>query len=151
MPVKSFKKLSSRRSCYIVFDSPGLKVYREGEWKVGKHGSSKRRNWRKLHIGMNPDSKEIIISELTTNGVGSGDSEIGKKLIERLPKGMGKLLGDGAYDDISFRRSAKNNGADVIVSAPRNAALRDIDDLSTKGLLRRTEKLNFLFYATRLL
>ena len=100
---------------------------------------------------MGPGSKEIIISELTTNGEGSGDSEIGKKIIERLPKRVGKVLGNGAYDDISFRRSAKNNGVDVIVPPPRNAALRDIDDLSIKGLLHRTERLIFFFYAIKLL
>ena len=34
---------------YLVIDSTGLKVYGEGEWKVRKHGYSKRRSWRKLH------------------------------------------------------------------------------------------------------
>jgi|688.fasta_scaffold358728_2 hypothetical protein len=125
---KALKKLSNQRPCHIVFDSTGLKVYGEGEWKVRKHGWSKRRTWRKLHIGMDPDSKEIIVSELTRNGSGSRDSEIGKKLMDQVPRSIKKVLGDGAYDDISFRRSAKNNGADLIVPPPRNAALHDSDD-----------------------
>lgn len=29
----------------------------------------KRRTWRKLHIGMDPDSKEIIVVELTSNAL----------------------------------------------------------------------------------
>lgn len=35
-------------SINIVIDSTGLKVYGEGEWKVRKHGYSKRRTWRKV-------------------------------------------------------------------------------------------------------
>jgi len=36
---------------HLVVDSSGLKVYGEGEWKVRAHGWSKRRTWRKLHLG----------------------------------------------------------------------------------------------------
>jgi len=38
----------------IAIDSTGLKIYGEGEWKVRKHGYSKRRTWRKLHLGVDP-------------------------------------------------------------------------------------------------
>ena len=37
---------------HLVVDSTGLKVYGEGEWKVRQHGWSKRRTWRKLHLGV---------------------------------------------------------------------------------------------------
>ena len=40
----------------IVMDSTGLKIYGEGEWKVRTHGKSKRRTWRKLHVGVDADS-----------------------------------------------------------------------------------------------
>jgi hypothetical protein len=40
----------------IVMDSTGLKVYGQGEWKVRTHGKSKRRTWRKLHIGVDRQS-----------------------------------------------------------------------------------------------
>jgi hypothetical protein len=82
IPAKSLKKLSSRRHCHIVFDSSGLRAYGEDKWKVRKHESSERRTWRKLHIGMDPDSKKIMISELATNGVRSDDSEIREKAKE---------------------------------------------------------------------
>ena len=42
-------------SLNIVMDSTGLKIYGEGEWKVRMHGVSKRRTWRKLHVGANPE------------------------------------------------------------------------------------------------
>jgi Transposase DDE domain len=128
---KTLKKLNRKCIRHIVFDSTGLKVYGEGEWKVRKHGKSKRRTWRKLHVGMDPDSGEIVVSELTDNGCGSGDSEVGKRLLNQISKGVKKIWGDGAYDDIDFRRTAKDKGAKVIVPPPRNAVLQAEKDAAT--------------------
>ena len=56
---KSFKVKLPRNSkgpLNLVLDSTGLKIYGEGEWKVRKHGYSKHRTRRKLHVGANPDN-----------------------------------------------------------------------------------------------
>jgi hypothetical protein len=45
-------------------DSTGLKFHGAGEWLVEKHGTKKRRSWRKLHIGLDADTDEIVASEL---------------------------------------------------------------------------------------
>src|SRR5215510_13659689 len=37
---------------HIVTDSTGLKIYGAGEWRVRKHRLSRRRTWRKLHLGV---------------------------------------------------------------------------------------------------
>jgi len=37
-------KLKSRKIIDIIFDASGIKVFREGEWKVRTHGVSKRRS-----------------------------------------------------------------------------------------------------------
>jgi len=44
---------------HLVLDSSGLKVYGEGEWKVRQHGYSRRRTWRKIHLGVDSESGEI--------------------------------------------------------------------------------------------
>ena len=36
----------------LLIDSTGIKAEGEGELKARKHGSSKRRIWRKIHIGI---------------------------------------------------------------------------------------------------
>jgi IS5 family transposase len=118
---KTLKKLSSRRPHDIVFDSTGLKVYGEGEWQVKQHGTSKRRTWRKLHLGVDPDSKEIIVAEVTSNSIGSGDSQIGKKLLKKAPKSAKRIFGDGAYDGTEFRQEIEKNGAEPIIPPPRDA------------------------------
>ena len=37
---------------HLLVDSTGLKLGGAGEWLVEKHGTSRRRSWRKLHIGV---------------------------------------------------------------------------------------------------
>jgi IS5 family transposase len=117
------KKLSSKCPHDIVFDSTGLKVYGEGEWKVRQHGVSKRRTWRKLHLGVDPDSKEIIVAELTSNSIGSGDSQVGKRLLNKAPKSVKRVFGDGAYDGTEFRQAIETNGAEPIIPPPRDAVV----------------------------
>ena len=53
----------------MVVDSTGLKVYGEGEWKVRQHGWSVHRTWRKLHVGVNEATGEIVAETLTENSV----------------------------------------------------------------------------------
>ena len=52
---------------HLVVDATGLKVYGEGEWKVRQHGWNKRRTWRKLHLGVDEATGEIVAQTLTTN------------------------------------------------------------------------------------
>jgi hypothetical protein len=125
---KLLKRISHRRPVDIVFDSTGLKVYGEGEWKVRQHGASKRRIWRKLHIALDPNSHDIITMTLTDNGVGSGDGEVGRKMMQSLPRCIRKVFGDGAYDGIEFRRMVHRAGGEAIVPPPRDAVLRHESD-----------------------
>src|SRR5205085_4242440 len=39
---------------HLLVDSTGLRLCGPGEWLVEKHGSKRRRAWRKLHIGRMP-------------------------------------------------------------------------------------------------
>jgi len=52
---------------HVVVDSTGIKVYGEGEWKTRQHGISKRRTWRKLHLGVDETTGEILSAVVTTN------------------------------------------------------------------------------------
>jgi predicted proteasome-type protease len=61
-------------------DSTGLKIYGEGEWKVRMHGVSKRRTWRKLHVGANPQDGEIQVVLLTENNV--SDDQVVEELLD---------------------------------------------------------------------
>ena len=45
---------------HLLVDSTGLKIYGEGEWLDQQHGIRSRRRWRKLHLGINADTHEIV-------------------------------------------------------------------------------------------
>jgi hypothetical protein len=51
--------LPQRRPRHIVIDATGLRVYGAGEWRVVKHGVSRRRTWRKLHLGLMRSRKRL--------------------------------------------------------------------------------------------
>ena len=53
---------------HLLVDSTGLKFLGEGEWKRKKHQPEYRRQWRKLHIGIDAKTLQIRAVQLTTNG-----------------------------------------------------------------------------------
>ena len=55
-----------------------------------------RRSWRKLHIGVDADTGQIIAAELTGNDVDDG-SQVGP-LLEQVGGPVASFTGDGAYD-----------------------------------------------------
>ena len=80
----------------VVVDSTGLKVFGEGEWKMRKHGKSKRRTWRKLHLAVNPQTHEIEAETLTENSC--DDASQVDDLLDQATGKIGRFYGDGAYD-----------------------------------------------------
>lgn len=81
---------------HLVVDSTGLKVYGEGEWKVRQHGWTKRRTWRKLHLGVNEATGEIVAQTLTTNR--RDEASQVEPLLQQVEASVVALGGDGAYD-----------------------------------------------------
>ncbi|CAI3146362.1 transposase [Acinetobacter baumannii] len=53
--VISYQK--SRDGLHLLMGSTGMEFLGEGEWKRKKHGPEYRRQWRKLHIGVNGNLK----------------------------------------------------------------------------------------------
>jgi hypothetical protein len=69
LPPKTASK--SAKSVQLVADSTGLKIFGEGEWLEEKHKTKgKRRAWRKLHLGLDLVSGQIVCSDLTTDDIG---------------------------------------------------------------------------------
>ena len=57
---------------HLTMDSTGLKIFGEGEWLQVKHETkAKRKSWRKLHLGLDLTTGEIICSDLTLDHVGA--------------------------------------------------------------------------------
>jgi hypothetical protein len=108
-------------SLNLVLDSTGLKIYGEGEWKVRQPGISKRRTWRKLHIGANPDDGEIQAVLLTTNSV--SDAATVAPLLAQIPHPINAFAADGAYDKrkIYDAVNAHSLAAKLLIPPRKNA------------------------------
>ena len=117
---KYFKKLSKASPTDLVFDSSGFKIYGEGEWKIRQHGKQKRRRWKKFHIGVCPQTHEIIVAEVTE--LETADCEVGPKLLKKAPRSVKKVVGDGAYDTWDCYKMAYEKGQKLVVP-PREGAV----------------------------
>lgn len=107
---------------HLVVDSTGIKVYGEGEWKTRQHGISKRRTWRKLHLGIDEATGEILSAVVTTNDV--HDSAVLKDLVEGADADLDKISGDGAYDQMDCYEVIDACGAIAAIPPRKNAKIR---------------------------
>jgi hypothetical protein len=81
---------------HLVVDSAGLKIFGEGEWLENKHKIKlKRKRWRKLHLGFDLVSGEIVCSDLTTDDV--GDPTVLPDLLDQIDAPVARFIADGAY------------------------------------------------------
>src|SRR3954453_2499989 len=107
---------------HLLVDSTGLKLCGPGEWLVEKHGTSKRRSWRKLHIGMDADTGQIVAAVLTDQDADDG-SQVGP-LLDQVAAPVVSFTADGAYDQegVAAAVAARHPEAAVIVP-PRSTAV----------------------------
>ena len=139
LPVPHFSTLSRRQvgfeldavrlrrgqAMHLVVDSTGCKVYGEGEWKVRVHGKSKRRTWRKLHLGVNEQTGEIVAAVLSGNDL--SDSEALPLLLEQVQEPIVQISGDGGYDkrscyEVLQKRQTEQEQALKVSIPPRRGA-----------------------------
>lgn len=106
---------------HIVVDSTGLKVYGEGEWKVKKHGTEKRRTWRKLHLAANEATTDIYAVEVTTNTV--SDGAMVNPLLAIIKQDVAQLSGDGAYDQVQVYNALKTRHIRPLIPPRVNAVI----------------------------
>jgi hypothetical protein len=106
---------------HLIVDSTGLKLRGAGEWLSEKHGTSKRRSWRKLHIGIDADSDEIVTFDLTDKDV--DDASHVESLLEQLHDAPASFMGDGAYDrsNVFDAVLARTSAAKIIVPPCKGA------------------------------
>ena len=94
---------------HVVIDATGLKVYGAGDWHGRKHQVGRRRTWRKLHLGIDEATKEIVAVDLTESRV--HDSQRVSSLPKQIPDPIGQVSGDGAYDTRAYYEAVLQHGA----------------------------------------
>ncbi|MGJ3249452.1 MAG: IS5 family transposase [Elainellaceae cyanobacterium] len=106
---------------HVVVDSTGVKVYGEGEWKTRQHGISKRRTWRKLHLGVDEATGEILAAVVTTNDV--HDGEVLNDVLEAIEEQIEQVSTDGAYDHRHCYDEIEAKGAKAVIPPRRDAKI----------------------------
>jgi hypothetical protein len=135
VPIPHYSTLSRRRATlavvlprthakealHVVVDSTGVKVFGEGEWKVRQHGYTRRRTWRKVHVGVDEASGEIVAAAVTTNS--SHDSQVLPALLEQVAAALRQVSGDGAYDRRVCYDAIRHRGARAAIPPQHNAKI----------------------------
>src|SRR4029450_3968697 len=111
----------SRSPRHVVIDATGLKVYGAGEWRIYKHRVSRRRTGRKLHLGVDEHTKEIVAVTLTGSRV--HDSQPLPALLEQIPDSISQVSGEGAYDTHACYEAVLKRGATPTFVPRRTAKL----------------------------
>ena len=107
----------------MIVDSTGLKILGCGEWNAHKHkASKKRRDWRKLHIGVDAEGF-IVAAELTASS--RDDASTLSALLDTIEVPIRRFTADGAYDHRSVYDQLSAAGTEnvVIVIPPRRSAV----------------------------
>jgi hypothetical protein len=110
---------ASREPVHLLVDSTGLKLCGAGEWLLEKHGTKTRRSWRKLHIGLDADSGQIVAAVLTTNDV--DDASQVSPLLDQVQAPLASFTGDGAYDQDTVYGAINERDPDAAVIVPPRA------------------------------
>ena len=105
----------------LLIDSTGIKSEGEGEWNARKHGGSKRRIWRKIHIGIDEETLEVRAVEVTTSNV--GDAPMLPELLNQIPpdQDIGLVTADGAYDTRNCHDAIAARNAHAVIPPRKNA------------------------------
>ncbi len=136
----------------LLVDSTGIKFLGDGEWQARKHGVQGRRQWRKVHLAMDPATSDIRAMEFTSSSAGpsrglqanhcrAADDPILPELLGQIPddEQIGTVTADGAYDTrrchatitgrqaipiIPIRKNGRAWKEDCPAAKARNEALR---------------------------
>ncbi|UTH73052.1 IS5 family transposase [Chromobacterium sp. IIBBL 290-4] len=106
---------------HLLIDSTGIKMLGEGEWKTKKHGAEYRRQWRKVHLGIDAQTLEIRAIEVTDNAV--GDAPMLPELLDQISAGerIAAVSGDGAYDTKGCHEAIAKRKAEAVIPTRKNA------------------------------
>ena len=148
LPVPNYSTLSRRQvaldfhppqrqagaKLHLVVDSTGVKVFGEGEWKVRQHGWSKRRTWKKLHLGVDEATGQILAVTVTDNSVADASALPG--LLAQVPGPLAQLSGDKAYDTRSTYEAARQRQARASIPPRRGARIWQHANTHAERLIR---------------
>lgn len=128
----------SQGPLHLLIDSTEIKVEGEGEWNARKHGGTKRRVWRKVHLGIDEETLEVRAVGVTSSGI--GDAPMLPELLAQIPadQDIASVTADGAYDTRKCHDTIAERGAHAVIPPRKNAKPWKT---ATAGAIARNEAL----------
>ena len=110
----------STGALHLLIDSTGIKAAGEGEWSTRKHGASRPRQWRKVHLGIDAETLEVRAIEITGSRI--GDGPMLPELLAQIPaeEPIGHVTADGAYDTRPCHAAIAARQARAVIPTRRN-------------------------------
>jgi IS5 family transposase len=127
-------RVRGKEALHVVVDSTGVKVFGEGEWKVRQHGYTYRRTWRKVHLGIDEASGEIVAAVVTTNNY--HDSQLLPALLAQVDEKIAQVSGDGGYDRRTCYEAIQTRQARATIPPQRNAKIWQHGNTKAERLAR---------------
>src|SRR3954449_3826486 len=107
---------------HMLVDSTGLKLIGAGEWLVEKHGTKRRRSWRKMHLGVGADTGRVVAGTLTDRDEDDA-AQLGP-LLDQVAEPVASVTADGAFDqDRVYADVAERHPDAGVIVPPRSAAV----------------------------
>ena len=119
---------------HVVVDSTGVKVFGEGEWKVRQHGYTRRRSWRKLHIGVDQATGEIVAAVVSTNNF--TDGQVLPDLLDQVDEEIDQVTGDKAYDKRNCYEAIRARKARAAIPPQKGAHIWQHGNSKAERLIR---------------
>ena len=111
----------SRGGLHLLIDSTGVKILGEGEWKIKKHGADYRRRWRKVHLGVDAQTLEILAIGVTDNAI--GDAPMLPQLLDQILEDefLRSVSAGSAYDTRACHEAIAHRQVIAIIPTRKNA------------------------------
>ena len=140
-------QISNRRApgpLNLLVDSTGIKFLGDGEWLARKHGTQRRRQYRKVHLAMDTTTGDIRAVEFTSSD--KGDSPVLPHLLDQIPhdEQIGTVTGDGAFDTRRCHTAILERGGTAVIPIRKNGRRWREDCLAAKArneILKATQHL----------
>ena len=140
-------RISNRRApgpLNLLVDSTGIKFLGDGEWLARKHGTQRRRQYRKVHLAMDTSTGDIRAVEFTSSD--KGDSPVLPHLLDQIPpdEQIGTVTGDGAFDTRRCHTAILERGGTAVIPIRKNGRRWREDcpaAVARNEILRATQRL----------
>ena len=106
---------------HLLVDSTGLKLCGAGEWLIEKHGTRRRRSWRKLHLGVDADTGQIVAAVLTDKEADDG-AQVGP-LLDQVTDRSPRSLATAGMIRKALPRGRRRHPEAAVIVPPRSTAV----------------------------